>query len=114
MIPGVVWWCGFLRDHKTTPTKVVLKWFWVVGWVVAILLLLYFYFFLGGGHTFYIAKSYKIFLLAPMGVSLPGLRTLDPLLSPHQHQQKFFSTRLWEGSKINLTNVLINFLVISW
>ena len=28
MIPGVVvWWCGFLTDYKTTPTKVVLSCF---------------------------------------------------------------------------------------
>jgi hypothetical protein len=33
---GVVWWCGFLTDYKTTPTKVVLSCFWFVGWIVVI------------------------------------------------------------------------------
>ena len=27
MIPGVVVWCGFLTDYKTSPTKVVLSCF---------------------------------------------------------------------------------------
>ena len=37
------------------------------------------------------------------GSSLPGLRTLDPLLSPHRHQRKFFGASF--GTLVQLFNL---------
>jgi hypothetical protein len=53
----------------------------------------------------------KKFPLVPMGVSLLGLRTLDPMLSPLLKQaEKILGARVWEGeSEINADKFSRNF-----
>jgi hypothetical protein len=46
------------------------------------------------------------------GPSLPGLRTLDPPLSPHRHWRKFFSGNVWEGGGQKMLKIFLLFQAI--